>query len=58
MDWGKPVPFKKIKDSLNLETADQVSESTELVVKLHLQSPDMKQWLIQHNAQLHLTAAR
>jgi len=48
--WGQPVPFKKLKQSL--ETGSQLTESAELVVKLQIKSADMKQWLAKNGDQI------
>ncbi len=52
--WGKPVPFRQLKESLSSETAKQLLETEELVVKLQIKSADMKQWLTQNREQLNL----
>lgn len=51
--WGKLVPFKQMKESLSSATAKQLSETTELVVKIQIRSTDMKQWLAQNREQLN-----
>ncbi len=51
--WGKPVPFKTVKESLSSESAKHLSETAELIVKLQIRSSDMKQWLAQNQDQLN-----
>lgn len=51
--WGKPLPFKRMEESLSSETAKQLSETAEIVVKLQIRSTDMKQWLAQNREQLN-----
>jgi hypothetical protein len=52
--WGSPIPFKRLKETLLSKASEQTSETTELVVKLRVQSLDMRQWLTENNAQLNL----
>lgn len=52
--WGSPAPFKQMKESLSSGTAQQLAETTELVVKLPIRSADMKQWLVQNRERLNL----
>jgi hypothetical protein len=52
MTWGKPVSFKKLKQSL--ETDDQLAGTTELILKLHIESTDMRQWLSKNGNQINL----
>ncbi len=52
--WGKPMPFKQMKESLSSGTDKQSPETTELVVKLQIRSTDMKHWLAQNREQLNL----
>lgn len=42
--WGKPVPFKQMKEQL----------TAELVVKLQIKNTDMNQWLVQNREQINL----
>ena len=53
--WGRPVPFKKLKQSL--ETGSQSTETAELVVKLQIKSADMKQWLAKNGDQINLVVS-
>lgn len=55
MTWGKPVPFKKLKQAL--ETSNQLGETAELVVKLQIKSNDMKQWLAKNGDQINLVVS-
>lgn len=55
MTWGKPVPFKKGKQSL--ETSGQLTETAELVVKLQIKSNDMRQWLAKNEDQINLAVS-
>lgn len=52
VQWSRPVPFKKRKESVSSDQAHPPSETAELVVKLQIGSADMKQWLAQNRAQL------
>ena len=49
--WGKPLPFKKLRQSL--ETEQPLPELTELVVKLHVKSADMTIWLTKNKTQIN-----
>ena len=50
--WGKPVPFKKLKQSL--EAGDQLAEAVELIVKLQIKSTDVKEWLTKNEGQINI----
>jgi predicted RNA-binding protein YlqC (UPF0109 family) len=52
MAWGKPVAFKKLKQPL--ETDEQLTETSELILKLHIESTDMGQWLAKNGNQINL----
>lgn len=53
--WGKPVSFKKLKQSL--ESDSQLANTIELVVKLQIKSNDMKQWLAKNGDQINLVVS-
>ena len=53
--WGQPVPFKKLKQSL--ETGTQLTETADLVIKLQIKSIDMKQWLTKNGDQINLVVS-
>ena len=50
--WGRPVPFRKLKQSL--ETDSQLTEASELVFTLQIKSADMRQWLAKNGDQINL----
>ncbi|MBK6620178.1 MAG: hypothetical protein IPG32_04635 [Saprospirales bacterium] len=53
--WGRPVPFKKLKQSL--ETDEPVNEVAEVVVKLQLKNAGMRQWLAKNEDQINLVVS-
>lgn len=53
--WGKPVPFKKLKQSL--ERSNSSVEEAELVLKLQIKNNDMKQWLAENGDQINLVVS-
>jgi hypothetical protein len=53
--WGKPVSFKKLKQSL--EAGEQLTETAEFVVTLEIKNTDMKQWLAKNGDQINLVVS-
>lgn len=54
VEWGKAIPFKKLKQTLFSEEEETKQiESAELIVKLHI-STDMRQWLAQNREHINI----
>jgi hypothetical protein len=51
-EWGRPISFSQFKQTLLAENERQ--ETTDLVVKVHVQNLEMKQWLKENKEQLNL----
>lgn len=49
LPWGQPVPFKKLKQSLESD-----NYAAEVVVKLQIKNADMRQWITKNGEQINL----
>lgn len=49
--WGKPVSFKKLRQSW--ETDEASTDATDFVIKLQVKNADMKQWLAKNEDQIN-----
>lgn len=49
--WGKPVSFKKLRQSWEADEAS--TDATDFVIKLQVKNADMKQWLAKNEDQIN-----